>query len=161
MKRRSLLGVCVLIAACSQAAASSECEAAGRVALAKDGKPLLGIVVSADASDSTRSTAAVLADYLGRMTGGKYKLQEGDGTSGIAVGRAEDFPSLKLNVDFDPTEATKREDYLLRSHSQGVWLVGASDLAVRNAVWDFLYRLGHRQFFPGAKWEIVPTRRHL
>ena len=37
-----------------------------------------------------------------------------------------------------------------------VLVVGATDLAVEHAVWDLLYRLGHRQFFPGATWEVIP-----
>jgi hypothetical protein len=32
---------------------------------------------------------------------------------------------------------------------------------VKHAVWDFLYRLGHRQFFPGEKWEVVPQEKNL
>jgi hypothetical protein len=39
--------------------------------------------------------------------------------------------------------------------------VGATDQAVVHAVWDLLYRLGHRQFFPGAAWEVVPRTPNL
>ena len=161
MKRWLFLGVWAFVAGLIQVVPSAECEGSARVILADKGKPLFDIVVSAAASEGTRSTAAVLADYLGRMSGAKYEVREGDGRSGIALGLAEEFPSLTLNVDLDPTNATKREDYLLRSHSQGVWLIGAGELALRDGVWDFLYRLGHRQYFPGAKWEIVPQLSKL
>ena len=161
MKRWFFLGVWAFVAGLIQVVPSAECEGSARVILADKGKPLFDIVVSAAASEGTRSTAAVLADYLGRMSGAKYEVREGDGRSGIALGLAEEFPSLTLNVDLDPTNATKREDYLLRSHSQGVWLIGAGDLALRDGVWDFLYRLGYRQYFPGAKWEIIPQLSRL
>ena len=43
----------------------------------------------------------------------------------------------------------------------GLLLVGASDAAVSHAVWDLLYRLGYRQFFPGKNWEVVPQEKNL
>ena len=130
MKRWLFLGVWAFVAGLIQVVPSAECEGSARVILADKGKPLFDIVVSAAASEGTRSTAAVLADYLGRMSGAKYEVREGDGRSGIALGLAEEFPSLTLNVDLDLTNATKREDYVLRSHSQGVWLIGAGELAL-------------------------------
>ena len=42
-----------------------------------------------------------------------------------------------------------------------MWLLGASDLAVTHAVWDLLYRLGYRQFFPGRVWEVIPVQQRL
>ena len=58
-------------------------------------------------------------------------------------------------------DATRREDYLLRSHPGGLQVIGATDVAVEYAVWDLLHRLGHRQFFPGKTWEIVPPAGDL
>ncbi len=40
-------------------------------------------------------------------------------------------------------------------------LLGASDLAVSHAIWDLLYRLGYRQYFPGANWEVIPPVHDL
>ena len=137
------------------------CLAAVAVPLADRGKALLPIVVSAAASDEAKANAADLARYLGRMAGARFDVQTGDGRSGIAVGQVEDFPELKLGVTFDASDSTKREDYLLRSHAAGVWLIGATELAVQHAVWDFLYRLGYRQFFPGEHWEFVPKTSRL
>ena len=88
-------------------------------------------------------------------------MQTGDGQSGLAVGLPGDFPGLQLAARFDAADPTKREDYFLRTHGRGAWLVGATELAVEHAVWDFLHTLGYRQFFPGKAWEIVPTRRDL
>ena len=125
--------------------------------LAADGRALLSVVISANASAETKAVATTLADYLGRISGAKFPVQTGDGAGGIVVGRWGDFPALQTGVKFDPADATRREEYLLRSHAKGVWLLGATDIAARHAVWDFLYRLGWRQFFPGKNWEVIPS----
>lgn len=39
---------------------------------------------------------------------------------------------------------TRHEEYVPRTHAAGAWLVGATDLAVEHAVWDFLHRAGER-----------------
>ena len=129
--------------------------------LAKDGKALQRVVVGATATDRTRAAARTLAAYLGRITGATYAVIEGDGDSGLAVGRAADFPKLKLADRFDTADATRREEYLLRTGVDGARLVGATDLAVEHAVWDFLHRVGYRQYFPGHNWEVVPAKRNL
>ena len=131
------------------------------VMLADNGQALLHVVVAKNASDSTRANAAKLADLLGRIAGAKFEVGTGDGTTGIAVGPASDFPAVKLGVAFDPTQSTQREEYVLRTHARGVWLLGATDLAAQHAVWDFLHRLGYRQFFPGEAWEVVPSVNRL
>jgi len=130
------------------------------VSLASDGKAALPVVVSADASERSRKAAESLAEYLGRISGAKFAVTTGDGTTGIAVGRPADFPSLAL-PKWDPADPAKREDYLLRCHGRGLHVIGATDLAVEHAVWDLLYRLGYRQFFPGKTWEVVPEIRDL
>ncbi|MBL8828957.1 MAG: DUF4838 domain-containing protein [Planctomycetaceae bacterium] len=56
---------------------------------------------------------------------------------------------------------TDRENYLLRSHTNGLLLLGSTELAVRHAVWDLLHRIGYRQYFPGKHWEIVPRKRDV
>jgi len=126
------------------------------VDFARDGKALLPVVVSAEASKRVRQAAQVLAEYLERMTGAPFTIMTGDGTRGLAVGRPADFPAVRIAVPFDGA-ITEREDYLLRSHPQGVYLLGATDMAVEYSVWDLLYRLGYRQFFPGPVWEVTPS----
>jgi hypothetical protein len=131
------------------------------VRLAADGKALTPIVVGKGTSDRVRRAAATLADYLGRITAAKFEVIEGDGTTGLAVGRPADFPALSLGKLWDTADPTRTEDYLLHSHGKGCHLIGATDLAVEHAVWDFLYRIGYRQFFPGPTWEVVPEVRDL
>lgn len=134
---------------------------AAPVELAKAGQPLVPVVLSAQATPRVEQVAKTLAAQLQRITGGAFVVQTGDGQSGLAVGLPGDFPALQLGARFTSADPTKREDYLLRTHARGTWLVGATDLAVEHAVWDFLHTLGYRQFFPGKAWEIIPARRDL
>lgn len=126
------------------------------VSLAVHGEALETIVTGEGASDRTRLAATTLAGYLSRITGGQFEVSVGDGRRGLAVGLPGDFPKLPLGPRWAQPEPRQREDYLLRTHAEGVYLLGASELAVEHAVWDFLYRLGYRQFFPGERWEVVP-----
>ena len=125
--------------------------------LASNGVALQPIVIATNATATVLTAATNLASQLNRITGATFPVQTGNGTIGLAIGRAEDFPALVTGVTFNPADVTKREDYLLRSHANGVWLLGATDAAMRHAAWDFLHRLGYRQFFPGPTWEIVPA----
>lgn len=124
--------------------------------LAEKGRALHPVIVGKDASERVQKAARTLADYLGRMSGAKFDVTAGDGKTGIAVGLPQHFNLRTAQGLWNDQEPTQQEDYLLRSQAQGLWLIGASDLAVEHAVWDTLYRLGHRQFFPGPTWEVVP-----
>ena len=127
------------------------------VRLTAAGKAVWPVAVAPETPDAVRAAAGELAAYLERITGSEFAVVEGDGSEGIAVGTIRDFPDHAKNVAFDPADPLRREEYVLRSHEQGVWLIGATELAVQHAVWDFLYRLGYRQFFPGSRWEVVPS----
>jgi len=129
--------------------------------LASGGKAVQEIFVGGAPSERVQAAAETLADYLGRISGGEFKVSPGNGTTGIAVGLATDFPEVDLGVTFDTKDPQRREDYVLRTHDNGIYLIGSTDLAVENAVWDLLYRFGHRQFFPGENWEIVPKNPEL
>ncbi|MHB8955327.1 MAG: DUF4838 domain-containing protein [Pirellulaceae bacterium] len=130
------------------------------IELANVHRAMLPVVVGTEASAATKAAAADLAHYLGRMSGAEFTIETGDGSRGIVVGRPADFSLLPISVQFR-SGPFDREEYVLRSHAQGLYLLGASDLAVSHAVWDLLYRLGYRQFFPGQTWEVVPNVSHL
>lgn len=130
-------------------------------ALAADGKALMPVVTAEKASPRTRQAAKDLADYLQRITGSTFEQKFGDGATGIAVGHASDFAALPCVVQFGGQDVFSAEEYRLFSHQKGVCLIGATDIAVEHAVWDFLYRLGYRQYFPTSTWEIVPSVRDL
>lgn len=136
-------------------------ESAAPAQISAAGHAQLPIIISKSAGETTQSVATSLALYLKQITGGEFKVKVGDGNSGLAVGVPTDFPQLSFNNAFDPKDPTQREDYLLRSHEKGVYLIGSTELGVNHAVWDFLYRLGYRQFFPGKNWEIVPHEPNL
>ena len=126
-----------------------------------DSKPLMSIVVAKSAAQKTRDAASNLAKYLDKMTGGEFKVVDGDGTTGIAVGTVGDFPKLKFKPTFDLMDPGERQGYAIKSHGDGVFVIGATPQAVSYAVFDFLYRLGFRRYFPIEKWTIIPKKKRL
>ncbi len=129
--------------------------------LARDGKALCPVVVAGDASERVRKAAGELATLLGRIAGAPFEVTSGDGAVGIAVGLPAHFPASPFRGLWAAPAVEEREDYRILTHPRGAWLVGATERAVEHAVWDFLHRLGHRQFFPGERWEVVPRRPDL
>ena len=128
----------------------------GVATLCVKGKANLAIIVSANASTRVKAAARTLADQLQRITGSEFKLADGNGESGLALGRVGDFPALALDAGINGLGLARREQYLLRSNEGGLVFLVATDLAVEDAVWDLLHRIGYRQFFPTSAWEIVP-----
>ena len=125
--------------------------------LAAEGQALYPIVIAKEAATDTSQVATNLASMLTRISGASFEIVRGDGATGIAVGTISDFPDLAPDAGFDATDPLRREEYLLQSHARGLRIVGATTLGLEDAVWDLLYRLGFRQFFPGPVWEIVPS----
>ncbi len=138
---------------------SPRTEAADPIVLSVDGHARMPVVVSENATGATRSLATTLADYLGRLSGATFEIVSG-GDTGIMLGQLHDFASTPADIRFE-TGSLHREDYVLRSTPEALWLIGADQLGVQHAVWDLLYRLGYRQFFPGAAWEVIPPPRDL
>lgn len=135
---------------------------AAEIVLTRQGKALLPIVISAKASDRTKKAAAELADYLQQMSGARFEIQTGAGTSGLVLGTLAEFPqpdlqkALEIRDRFDGLEA-----YALRSEQKRLLLLGASDLAVSHAVFHLLENLGCRWFFPAPQWQVIPRRPDL
>ncbi|MCH2130634.1 MAG: DUF4838 domain-containing protein [Pirellulaceae bacterium] len=145
----------LLVSATCDAAELNE-QVGSSIRLIADNVVQFDITIGGDASEEVQGTAATLADYLQRITGNEVNVQTGDGTQGIAVGVASDFPLLGLENQFESTNPFRRSEYLLRTHSDGLQVIGASPTAVEFAIWDLLFHLGHRQFQPGKNWDIVP-----
>ncbi len=141
--------------------ASRTAQAAPRVELAASGEARMNVMVREGASERVRQAAATLADYLAKISGAPFEVATGTGSKGIAIGVMSDFPALERKPAWRADDPTQREDYLLRSHAHGLYVVGATDAGVEHAVWDLLYRLGHRQFFPGPVWEVTPHQPNL
>ncbi len=156
-----LLWLAVLIHIPPLHAAGTTDPAAEEAILAHRGQAQMNLVVATNASSDVQDIARTLANYLGRISGGDFRLMHGDGREGIAIGVASDFPDGIFDGRFPVNSPADEERYRLRSHAAGLQVIGATDLAVRHAVWDLLYRLGHRQFFPGETWEVVPEEPNL
>ena len=136
-------------------------QAGEKFQIAKNRVALTDIVIYESATERTKQAAQDLAGILGRITRAEFKVVTGDGKKGIAVGRFDDFPGLQFKEKPPADDATKRELYVLRSHKNGIYVIGATDTAVEDGVWDLLYLLGYRQFFPTSKWEYIPDRKDL
>ena len=154
-----LASVLILLGAISLGWLSPECTAQ-TCRIAANGKALLPIVVAVKSSDRTQAAAHTLANELRRISTAKFTVQSGDGTTGLVIGTVRDFPKLAGDLPPEPQD-DEREMYLLRSDEHGLKLIGTTDLAVEHAVWDLLYRIGYRQYFPGTTWEIVPHTPEL
>jgi hypothetical protein len=130
--------------------------------LARDGEALLPIIISAKAAESTKAVAADMAEYLSRISGATFKVEVGDGNSGIVLGSMADFPTpalakaLEIHNGFDGKEA-----YAIRTRDKKVLLLGATDLGASHAAYRFLETLGCRWFFPHKAWEVVPSTPDL
>jgi hypothetical protein len=129
------------------------------VKVTANGKALLPIVISDNASPRVQEAANTLGKYLTQISGAQFEYKTAPAplaldSQGVVLGTAADFPDQAKALEAD--DPTRTEDYLLRSHKGGVLLIGASELGLEHAVWDMLHRLGYRQFFPGKDWEIVP-----
>ncbi len=136
--------------------------------LAGAGQARMQVVVTADASPALRQAARELAEMLGKLSGATFALSTSAGEQVAA-------PAIRLGVvgqwrtpagavgadQLDSQDPRRREEYLLRTDAHGLWLIGATEQAAPHAVWDVLYRLGHRQYLPGSRWEIVPTHTTL
>lgn len=131
------------------------------VDLARDGKPLLSIIVSEKASDEVYALAQELAQALKTITGGEFAIEKQPGAHGIILGTSEEWPGYLPETPKETSPLLCREDYLLRAESGRLMLIGRTPLAVQNALWDFLYRTGFRQYFPGRKWEMWQTAPSL
>jgi len=130
------------------------------ISLASDGQARMPVIVSPDASPDVRASAAELADYLGRISGATFRVEEGDAAAGIVVGLVSNFTNLPFAVDFE-SDVVSRDQYLLRTTDNGLYLLGTTSAAVQCAVWDFLHRQGYRLFFLTDTWEVVPNRPNL
>lgn len=150
-----LLPGCILILACAGTARAVPLE------IASEGKALLPVTVSENAAPEITSLADELASGLGRISTAPFVVKKGTEVSGIVVGTADEWPGFLPAVAQGVSPLLAREDYLLRSEAGRLLVIGRTPLAVQNAVWDLLYRIGFRQYFPGEKWALWPALAQL
>ncbi len=145
------------VALLSQAASPVLAAEAGSITLAEAGKALLPIVIGPNATEETKASAAILAAGLRNITGAQFEISTKQEPSGITIGTALDWPGQVPPMPAGQADNLGRDDYVLKTKAGGLWLVGRAARGERNAVWDFFYRVGFRQFFPGKDWEIWPS----
>lgn len=129
--------------------------------ISKGGTPSVSIMHADGAHEAIVETVGELASILGRMTGGEFQIQVGGEPRGIILGTIAEFPGVPGGERFQPKDLLKQEEYIIHTDGERVWLIGASVAGASHAAWDFLFRLGFRQYFPGADWEIIPSRSDL
>ncbi|GAA4450042.1 DUF4838 domain-containing protein [Novipirellula rosea] len=146
---------------------SSLAQTPPEVILASEGQSRMPVLVHDEADAEVREVADELADYLGRISGTTFSVEEAvtgsgiaAGQRGIVVGLVSSFTDLPFPVDF-PSGTAVRDQYMLRTTRDGLYLLGTTPAAVQSAVWDFLHRQGYRLFFLTDTWEVVPERSHL
>lgn len=129
--------------------------------IASSGTALKKISVPTTASPAVNAAADELMGYLAQISSGTFQKVTfdpavGPVTNSIVIGNSAD---LNLTAQVPVGLVKQQEHYLLASANNGAYIViaGASDLAVTDAVYDFLYSLGCRWYFPGSKWEIIPS----
>ncbi len=127
----------------------------------KSGGIVAPVVHRPGASAEVINAATKLAGKLSQIVGATVPVITGDGSTGIAVGVGSDFTTWPFDGSHFSTDATRQEEYALRSHGDGVWVAGASELAVTNAIWELLYQLGYRYYVPDSHWEIIPSEPEL
>lgn len=130
------------------------------VSLASEGRARMPVVVSPESTPDVRAAAEELADCLGRITGAAFRVEVGVAASGIVVGLVSSFTDLPFAVEFE-SGAVTRDQYVLRTTDNGLYLLGTTPAAVECAVWDFLHRQGYRLFFLTDTWEVVPEHPNL
>ena len=127
------------------------------VVVARAGEAQLPIVISPEASDPVRETAAELATYLQRITGAPFRIEAGTEAAGITLGTRAQFPDASLaeplafRHHYDGVEA-----FVIRTEPQRIRLIANTDLGVSHAAYRFLELLGCRWFFMTDTWEIMP-----
>ncbi len=122
------------------------------VTLVKDGKPAVPIIAG-----SAADPVAELRSEIQRISG--TELAEGKaGDKGVYVGLISDFDQATLkDVDLPDPKTLGDEGFVIKSHGDNLYLLGAKPLGVQHAVTTLLHHLGRRQFFPGETWEVVPS----
>lgn len=146
---------------------SLSAQAIPEVQLASDGQAQMPIVVSPEAPPKIREAARELAEYLGRISGAVFRVEDGNSKSGISarqkeivVGMVSSFKELPFEVDFK-SGTVSRDQFVLKTTRNRFYVLGTTPAAVECAVWDFLHRQGYRLFFLTDTWEVVPDRRSL
>ncbi len=129
---------------------------------AKNDDALYGRRIFVPAASEKSLNAAVddLANYLQKMTGAEFKIENKAAEKGIFL--------LGADSPLAPADATKaldgkgKEASLIRSTPAGqLFIVGTSDMGISHGIYYFLEQLGCRWYMPGDNWTIIPRRESI
>lgn len=147
--------IAAVVLSLGQLVSLSAGSATAPVTLVLDGAPQLNIVAG-----SAPEPVAELQRYARQISGAELSIVAAKpGAAGIYVGTTADFPWLKPTLAGAPRLAG--EECLIRSDGTNLFLLGGNAAGVSHAVVGLLDSLGCRWFFPGAAWQVVPTRSTL
>jgi len=159
MKRLVVLIVAALVYVHSNTSAET-------VSLATNHSPSKTIRIPNTASTALQSTANSLAGYLGQICGGTFVVQTYDPATGpepgIILGKSTDL-NFTSEVPEPIGNMKIRERFVIgvANSSQYVFLIGATDLALQDAVYYWLEVLECRWFFASPNWTIIPSNPNL
>ncbi len=131
------------------------------IVIAQGGTPQMTIMVPNNASSDLQASADELVSFLNQITGSSFQQTTYDPAvgpnAGIVLGRGTDL-AITDELPEPGTNIKTREHHQISTGNTGsyIFLTGTTDLAVRNAVYDFLEQLGCRWYFASANWSIIP-----
>lgn len=129
--------------------------------LARNGVARAPIVLATDATDRQRELAAELADYLEQISGATFAVTTGDGRAGIVLGTPRQFAAPYWTKALEIRGRDGFEAYGIRTTTNRLLVLGATDLGLDRGLTRLLHELGCRWFFPGKTWRIVPKRKRV
>ncbi len=139
---------------------------AEQISIAQSGTPQMTIYIPDTASEELQTSANELATTLNQITGGTFTISTFNSSTGplpgIILGKSTDL-NLTSEVPEPGSNMKIRERYILSTANSGdyIFLAGATDLAIQDAVYDFLERLECRWFFASPNWTIIPSDANL
>ncbi len=117
--------------------------------IAEEGEARMTIVVSANASPSTRYAAEELQHFLGKITGAQMPLVTDDAPSApseIWVGDSQRLRNANILIDY---EVFGPEGYVIRTRGRHIFIAGGEPRGTLYGVYGFLEdHLGCRWFTP-------------
>ncbi|MCX6619882.1 MAG: hypothetical protein NTY38_02150 [Acidobacteria bacterium] len=134
--------------------------ASSGITIAKDGQAACTIVVRPDAIESEKYAASELALWLGKVTGGEFRIVEGSRRPDGSVILVGGGPAAAAAFPGAPLDQLGDEEVLIEAKGDTLLLAGGRPRGTLYAVYRFLSgNLGIRWWAPWAT--DVPARRSL
>ncbi len=152
MKKILLLAAMLIFSGCSNQQ--------GKILIAENGRPMVNIVISENASDKVQFAAKELELYLEKISGADFDIKNSDSVlspPNIYVGHCDQFESLNIT-----SGDLGKEGFKIQTRDGNLILSGYDDIGTQFAVYTFLEKyLGVRWLWPGELGQVVPTHRTI